>query len=263
MSPTEPEKRKVKLLYQKRPRDRSRYPGYKSKTEPKESFHLDALHEYGRLKVNGTIPNHIIQVNYLTELTKEEIQELWRKHSGRLRRAGVVARVAVEITKDEWKQRPINQVHYHFVAKDDRSADEMQELFETICRCAMDQSDFKVHVFPFDEELGGWENFIKYFVKLWDDDNILLEKRGLRRYYTINKSKWWTHPDGTPRTMESIEEAIQHFASAKKQLKKTERFFEVNKHQLPVKGEPTDCDKLIEVVANETDETLYDWFAIP
>ena len=262
MSPVEPEKSKVKLLYQERPRNKSRFPRSRSKTESRESYHADALHEYGRLKVNGTIPNHIIQVNYKIELSKEEIQALWTKHSRRLRNAGIVARVAVEITKDEWRQRPINKVHYHFVAKDDRTKDEMEAIFETLYESAMPRSAFKVHVLPFDEEQGGWEHYIEYFLKLWEDDNILLEKGGLRRYYTINEAKWWTYSDGTPRSIRSIDKAIQEYAIAKKHLKKSERFFEINAHQPVVKSEPTNCAKLIATLAKETDETLYDWFAI-
>ena len=117
MPTANPNTRKNKLLYQEHPRDKSRFPGLRSKTESKQSNRKDALHEYGRLKVNGTIPNHIIQVNYLTELSQEDIQALWKQHSRRLRRANIVARVTLEITKDKWKQRPVNKVHYHFVAK--------------------------------------------------------------------------------------------------------------------------------------------------
>jgi len=262
MSPTDSEKQKKKLLYQEHPRGRSQFPGYRSKTESKESYRVDALHEYGRLKVNGTIPNHIIQVNYKTELSKERIQELWKKHSGRLRRAGIVARVGLEITKDKYRQRPVNKVHYHIVAKDDRSADEMKAIFECVFESEMPRSAFKVHVFPFDESLGGWEKYIEYFLKLWEDDNILLKKGGLRRYYTINKDKWWTYPDGSPRSMASIEEGIQQYAIAKKRLKKSERFFEVNKDQPATKEKPINVDKLIATLEKETDETLYDWFAI-
>ena len=260
MSPKS-EKQEIELLYQICPQKGDRR-SVRSKTASLKSYQLDAQHEYGKLKVNGTIPNHIIQVNYLTELSKEKIQELWRQHSRRLRRAGIVARVAVEITRDKQRQRPVNRVHYHFVAKDDRTADEMEELFETVCQIEMPLTDFKVHVFSFKEELGGWEKFIEYFLKLWEDDNILLRKRGLRKYYTINAEQWWTYPDGTPRTIESIKKEMQQYKIAKKRLKKTERFFEVKKHQPAMTEEPTDYAKLIEVLKNETDETLYDWFAI-
>ena len=94
-------------LYQDptRTRDKSRFPGLRSKTESRESFHLDAIREYGRLKANGTEPNHVVQLNYLVELSVEEIQERWKKHHRRLyaNGKGIVARVSMEITKDEWK----------------------------------------------------------------------------------------------------------------------------------------------------------------
>ena len=78
MSSVDPHNQESELLYQKHPRGKSQFPGLRSKTESKQSYRKDALHEYGRLKVNGTIPNHIIQVNYKTKLTKERVQELWK-----------------------------------------------------------------------------------------------------------------------------------------------------------------------------------------
>ena len=261
MSSEKSDKCKIELLYQKRPQKGNKH-SFRSKTNSLASYRKDALHEYGKLRVNGTVPNHIVQVNYLVEMPKKEIQALWTKHSRRLRRAGIVARAAVEVTRDKWKQRPVNRVHYHFVAKDDRSPDEMQELFEAVCRSEMDQSAFNVHIFPFKEELGGWQGYMEYFLKIWDDDNILLAKRGLRKYYTINEKQWWTYPDGTPRTIVSIKKEMQQYKIAKKHLKQSERFFEIIKHP-PVETEkPTDCAKLIATLEKETDETLYDWFAI-
>jgi hypothetical protein len=170
MSHDDPNNRKLKRLYQPSPRRKSQFPGLKSKTESLDSYRRDALHEYGKLKVNGTIPNHIVQVNYKVKLSVEEIQKLWRQHSRRLRNAGIVARVTMEITRDKWRRRPVNKVHYHFVAKDDRSPDELKELFAAVCQCAMGQSAFKVHVLPFIEAEGGWVGFIPYFVKLRNKD---------------------------------------------------------------------------------------------
>jgi len=218
MSPENSNNRKLRRLFQPSPRRKSQYPRVKSKTESLESYRLDALHEYGKLKVNGTIPNHIVQVNYKTEMSVEEIRELWRKHSNRLRRAGVVARVAMEITRNKWRQRPVNKVHYHFVAKDDRTPDEIEELFKAVLRMEMDQSTFKIHVFPFNEK-HGWKGYIAYFVKFRNKDgkDPILFTKGLRmrKYFTINESKWWTHPDGTPRTMQSIKKQMQRYKIAK------------------------------------------------
>ena len=171
MSRVAPKKRDIALLYQTHRSLESKRPGKRSNYESVESYHLEALHEYGRLIVTGTIPNHIVQVNYVTKMPQEEIQALWTKQSRRLRNAGVVARVGLEITRDKWKQRPANKVHYHFVAQDDRTHEEMKELFVAVFRLEMDQSEFKVHVSPFKEELGGWEKYIEYFLKLWEDDD--------------------------------------------------------------------------------------------
>ena len=251
-------------LYQEHPRRKSQFRRYKSKTESRESFRLDALDEYGKLKANGTIPNHIVQVNYQVELTVKEIQALWKQHARRLRSAGIVARAAIEVTKDKWRQRPTNKVHYHFVVKDDRPRDELKELFEAVCRCEMEESTFKVNVFPFDEKKGGWKGYIAYFVKLKDKDgeNILFEKGlRLRKYYTIGK--WWTHKDGTPCTIGDIKEKKRQYAKTKRRLKESEKRIptsfdaECSGHALRA-----DQDRLNEVLDRETDETLYDWYSI-
>jgi len=251
-----------KKLYQEHPRQKSKYPGYKSKTESLESFRLDAISEWGSLHVNGTIPNHIVQLNYLSELSVEEIQALWKKHSRRLYRAGIVARVAIEITKGRWKQRPANKVHYHFVVKDHtRTRDELKELFIAVCMCEMKKSAFVVNVFPFDEDKGGWEGYMAYFVKLkGKDENILFEEKlGLRKYFTIGK--WWTDEDGTPISVKDIKKKKQRYASTKAHLKRSEKFIEV-KHQVAEWEIPTDPVKLQELLDRKTDETLYDWFSI-
>ena len=208
----------AKKLYQEHPRQKSKYPGYKSKTESLESFRLDAISEWGSLMVNGTIPNHIVQLNYLTELTVEEIQALWAKHSRRLYRAGIVARVAIEITKDRWKQRPANRVHYHFVVKDHtRTRDELKELFTAVYLCEMPASDFVVNVFPFDEDKGGWEGYIAYFVKLKDKEgeNILFAKKlRLRKFLEKGVFPWkvpqsvtnWVTDTEAPETVDAMTE---------------------------------------------------------
>ena len=266
MTDTNSQNRIIETLYQIKPQEKSRHPRSKSKTESIESFLRAAAHEAGRLLVNGTIPNHIVQLNYKTELFVKEIKELWKKHSRRLRNNGIVAAVTIEITKDEWGQRPVNRVHYHFAAKDDRTPDELEALFEGLCRLSMKQSDFNVGVRPFDETQGGWKGYIAYFVKYRNKKGKknYLFKRGLRlrKYFVINKKKWWTYPDGTtPRTLPSIKKQMKRYKIIKERLKKSEYHYEVK--SLKAKQElPTDYAKLREVLDNETDKTLYDWYSI-
>ena len=260
MSPAKPKRPKIELLYQPHPKTKSWREGSRSNTESTESYHLEALHEYGRLMVNGTVPNHIVQVNYLTEISKKEIQAQWKRQSRRLRIKGIVARVGLEITKDKWRQRLVNRVHYHFVAKDDRTPDEMGELFETVWRLERSCIDVKVHVRQFIEELGGWKGYIEYFLKLWDENYIPLAKGGPRRYYTVNEDRWWTYPDGSSRSIESIDRAVQLYAVAER-LKLLEKFVPVQ-HRPPAKQQqPTDDRAMKGLLCNQTDETLYDWFA--
>ena len=250
-------------LYQEHPRNESLYPGLKSKTESRESFRLASLQEFGKLRANGTIPNHIVQLNYLTELTVKEIQALWRKHSRRLYKAGIVACVTIEITKDEWRQRPTNNVHYHIVVKDHtRTHDELKELFEAIYQCEMELSAFKVNVYPFDEKKGGWRGYIAYLVKLKDKNGkpILFEKGlRLRKYYTVGR--WWTNKDGTRATAPEMREKVRRFAIARKRLEKSERFIPV-RYQVAEWELPTDYIRLQRELDKRTDEMLYDWFSI-
>ena len=135
MTDTNSHNRSVEILYQLNPEQESLHPYSKSKTESIASFLRAARHEAGRLLVNGTEPNHIIQLNYQTELHVKEIKELWQKHSRRLRSAGIVAHATIEITKYKRTQWATNKVHYHFVVKDDRTPDELEELFEGLWLC--------------------------------------------------------------------------------------------------------------------------------
>ena len=99
MPPAKSKKPEIALLYQPCPKQESWRSGTRSNYDSIESYHREALHEWGRLTVNGTIPNHIVQVNYLTMMPKEGIQALWKKQSRRLYNAGIVARVGLEIDK--------------------------------------------------------------------------------------------------------------------------------------------------------------------
>jgi hypothetical protein len=265
MPPTNSNHRKGEMLHQPNPDKKSKNPYSKSKTEALDSFRRAALHDWGRLKVNGTIPNHIIQLNYLTVLSVKEIQELWRKHSRRLRNRGIVAAATIEITKYKRSQRATKKVHYQFVVKDDRTKDELEELFEAICKCEMDQSDFKIGVRKFDERLGGWKEYIAYFVKLRNKNgkkNHLFKRRlRLRKSFVINKKKWWTYRDGiTPRTLTSIKKEMQRYKIIKDRLKEAERFIRIEFP--PLKRErPTNHSKLKQILDKEPDRVLYDWYS--
>lgn len=264
----DPSKRNIrKKLFQENPRKKSKWPGLHSKTESLESYRRAAEHERNILELNGTIPNHIVHLNYKAEFSVEEIKALWRSHSRRLRDNGVIARVAIEITKDKRRRHPENRVHYHIAVKDDRTRDELKELFVAVCQCEMSPSDFKVHVFPFEEIKGGWKGYIAYFVKLArrDEGNVnYLFKSNLRlwKYYTIGQ--WWTYPDGRPRLRGSIEEEASRLKRERRKrdfYKTSERFIEV-KRQRGWWEDPTDHDKLKAVLDKERDTTLYDWFSI-
>jgi len=252
-------------LFQVKPRRKSRLPkGWRSKTESEESFRRDAIREKKRLEINGTIPNHIIHLNYLTVLSVKEIKRLWTKHSRRLYKAGVIAWISIEITKGKDRKRAVNRVHYHIVAKDDRTHAEMKELFIAVCKCEMKESHFEVSVFPFNKKKhGGWQGYIGYLVKLRNQGRKhYLFRKGLkvRIYYVINKEKFWTYPDSTSRSIGSIDAEIQCFAKIRKRLKKFEKI-------IPLKDEgrytedPADQVRLKELLDKQSEKVLYDWYS--
>lgn len=268
MTSTDLSEHVTEILYQTNPRKKSIHLYSKSKTESLESFHRAALQEYGALVINGTIPNHIVQLNYLKVFPIAKIRSLWKTLSRCLRYAGVIARVSMENTKDKSRKRPVNRIHYHFVVQDHkRTHDELKKLFEEKCLRLLYKSDFKVHVFPFDEAKGGWKGYIGYFLKLRDKDNNILFESGfwLRNYYTIGN--WWTYPDGnTPRKLGPVTEKgsilweMQRYA-IKKRHQESEKLIPVERRP-PAEDIPTDFARLKALLDRETDETLYDWISI-
>jgi hypothetical protein len=252
-------------LYQINPKLTSTLPkGWRSKTESIESFRKNAKREYRRLKLNGTIPNHIVQLNYLIELPKKKIQELWKKLSRRLRLKGIVGIAAMEITKDSRQQRPVNRVHYHIVIKDhSRTQTELKELITIFCLREMDSNDFKINVFPFDDNPdGGWNGYIGYFVELRSNngENILFRSGlWLRKYYTIGK--WWTYSNGTERKLSDIDTEIQRYAATRRRLEELEQSIIININDVANWTQRANYRKLKQVLDNETDKTLYDWYS--
>ena len=247
----------IEKLYQKSPKDETIWDNYGSFTLSRRSYDLSAKHEAVVLLRNGTVPNYTITLKYLVKMSASQIAELWSKHSDRLQRAGIVGRVAIEITKNKRRTRPVNRVHYHLAVQDTRTSDELIELVECVCLCEMPASSFQVHCKPIDN----WQKRVWYFVKYKRPDNYLFRPNlPLQKFYTINKKKWWTYPDGRPRTRASIEYQIQLFAIAK-HLKESERFIALQFPKI-ANERPTDYSKLKTVLDNEEAETLYDWYSI-
>ena len=245
----------IEQLYQTAPR-RGNKNQPASFTLSRASYDKAAKSEAVALLLNGRVPNYVITLKYQVEMSAKQIRELWSLHSRRLRLAGIIGRVALEITKDKRRQRPVNRVHYHIVVQDTRTPAELRALFREVCRCAMPMNSFSVTCLPIDN----WFRSVWYFVKYKRLDNYPFRANlGLQKFYTIGK--WWVDQDGTPRTRASIEEDIQHYARAKKQLKQSEQFIEVS----PASGgweRPTNHAKLQAALDKETDETLYDWFSV-
>jgi len=245
----------IERLYQEHPREQTKW-NPRSYTVSRRSYDLAAKREAMVLLLNGRVPNYVITLKYLVEMPVSQIKKLWSLHSRRLRLAGITGRAAIEITRDNRRQRPTNRVHYHIVVQDTRTRAELRKLVKGVCLCAMPPGSFQVHCKPIDD----WKNFVWYFVKYRMRSNYPFRSRlGLSKFYTIGG--WWANRDGTPRTRESIEEEMKRYAIARLRLKRSEEFIEID----PARGgweRPTDHDKLQAELDKQTDETLYDWFSV-
>ena len=179
-----------------------------SYTFSRASYDKATRHEAMILLLNGSVPDYNIRLNYLVEMSAKEIAALWRKHSRRLERAGIIARVAIEITKNKRRTRPVNRVHYHLAVQDTRPPAELRAIVRGVCLCEMSKRSFMVTSKPITD----WENRdVWYFVKYMKWSNYLFRPNlPLQKFYTVGK--WWTDKDGTSRTRESIEEQMQLYA---------------------------------------------------
>ena len=247
----------IELLFQPSPRRGNKF-DLPSFTTSRMSYDKAAKHEAVVLLLNGRVPDYNIRLNYRVEMPAKQIADLWEKHSDRLKRAGIIARVAIEITKDRWRRRAENRVHYHIAVQDTRTPDELRAIVRSVCRCEMKSGSFRVTCKPITD----WANKdVWYFVKYKKWSNYLFRPHlPLQKFYTINRTKWWTNKDGTPRTKGSIEKQMQQYAAAKRHLKEMERSFEI-KLQPAGKPEPTDYARLEAELGKQSDETLYDWLA--
>ena len=83
----------IELLYQPSPKQGNKFdpPSF---TNSRIGYDKAARHEAVALLINGRVPNYNIRLNYLVEMPAQEIADLWQKHSSRLKRAGIIARVA-------------------------------------------------------------------------------------------------------------------------------------------------------------------------
>jgi hypothetical protein len=160
------------------------------------------------------------------------------------------------VTKDRWRQRPVNRIHYHFVVKDHRTPAELEELFETVFWCEMGQSDFNIRIIPFNTTYG-WKGFIGYFVKLRGNENIPFKKGSrLRQFYIVNKVKWWS-----PKSREMLDQEMRRYAMVCERLLMMGRFSKTDLYRFDGRPE-ADQVRLKKVLAGQTDQELYDCFSI-
>jgi hypothetical protein len=108
----------IERLYQEHPAEQTEWDNSGSFTQSTRSYDIGAVREAIAMLHYGTVPSINIRVNYLVEMPVSQIKDLWREHSKNLQRAGIIARVAIEHTKDAWRRYPVNRVHYHIAMTD-------------------------------------------------------------------------------------------------------------------------------------------------
>jgi len=248
----------IERLYQLNPPEMTAWDKSGSFTLSRRSYNIGAMHEAIALLINGTVPNYNIRLNYRIEMPVKRIRELWKLHSRRLEREGIVARVAMEVTKNQWRTRPVNRPHYHIACCDDRKPSELIKLVKDICLKEMPKGAFMVT----HKRIVDWSVAVWYFVKYRKRNNYLFRTGlGLQKFYTISRKSWWTYNDGTPRTKASIIDEMVDFNNRKHRLTRLEKFIPVKRRvaewEFPIKQ-----DILKGILDNETDEVLYDWFSI-
>ena len=219
----------TEILYQLNPREKTQWDYSGSFTQSIRSYDIGASRELIAMKHYATIPSINIRVNYLDEMPVKQIKDLWKEHSKNLRSAGIVGRVAIEITKNERRTQPVNRVHYHLAVKDylvkknritkkytETPAIESIEMMWLVKEVFLQtMSEDSIHVTH--KMITDWVNKdVWYFVKYRMRSNYLFRSGlWLQKFYTINEALWWTDKDGLQRQRKQIKELMQQYAKIK------------------------------------------------
>ena len=223
----------IEILYQLDPEEWTLWDYSGSFTQSIRSYDIGACREAIAMKYYGTVPHVNVRVNYLDEMPVEQIKDLWKVHSKNLQRAGIVGRVAIEITKNDDRTQPENRVHYHiavknYLVKKDRKTKEytqtpakkpveMMRLVKEVFLKTMSKKSIQVT----HKRINNWDRAVWYFVKYRMRSNYLFRSGlGLHKFYTINKKLWWTDKDGLQRQQGIIKEEMQQYAQKRTDLLK-------------------------------------------
>ena len=175
----------MEQLYQDDPRIVSTYTRHKNRslTNSLESYQNGACKQTSILRWNGRVPTKEIVIHFLDELSPEDIINHRTKVFRYIKEHGIEAVANLELTKGE-DDKPNNTVHSHVLTDDQRSEDELRELFNTAClRSGLASKNFRVDF----RLLWNGYTYFKYFTKYDYIDKVILFQvgTGLQKFYEI------------------------------------------------------------------------------
>ena len=137
---------KLKPLFQKNPDTVSTYMLHKNQTftDSLQSYQYGAYKETQILQYSGRIPTKKIIIHFQTELSVEDIIKHRKKIFQVLRKAGLQAVVAIELTNGK-NGKPNNTVHFHVLTDDVRSGNKLRALLNKACEdSGLNKKDYRV-----------------------------------------------------------------------------------------------------------------------
>lgn len=160
---------------------------------------------------NGRRPNFMLQLNLCRIYLVSDIPKL-RKELDKLfaylrRKKKIVAYAVLEVTRNKRKNRPVDQVHLHFLVDTELTEAELRNFFHRACKSAKyTADDYRVSSV---KNIAGkpdreYKRICRYLVKDGYPEKIIMFKPGLGFNKIRTIGKWWTDKDGTPTTKKKI-----------------------------------------------------------
>jgi len=195
----------VQILYQAKPFRFCTYTLHKNRslTDSLESYQNGVEKEVLIQRWNGRLPTIAVVWHLLRVLTAKEIIELRKNVFCYLKKHGIVATVSIELTKGA-NGKPNNKVHFHFFVDDQRSKDDIRELFNMACehQGLVRGEDFRIDCYSRAYDDWCFHYYAKYGKKYVDDIILFKKGTGIRKFYEIGK--WFKKDRGKGKIWEEI-----------------------------------------------------------
>jgi hypothetical protein len=196
--------------YQMNPFTRDGYTAHlvNSFTYSPQAYQRKAKKETAILYVNGRVPTGKVVWHLLRVYTVTELKIIRDKVFRVLRKRGIIAVVAIEITRSRPRTgKPTGKCHFHFLLDDQRNEEEIRAIFNEACeRSGLTKNEFRIDYKPNDEGLNAFYYFTKYN---YAKRVILFRKHfGIKKFSQIGG---WFY-----KTKSEIREEMKAYAKSKK-----------------------------------------------